>query len=48
MVRHKLSEMSIITAAAVAIMILLGFPNHYIGERVQLLIELLFAKWLRL
>jgi hypothetical protein len=48
MVRHKFKEMSVITAAAVALTILVGFPNYYVGERLQMLIELLFAKWLRL
>jgi hypothetical protein len=46
--RHKFKEMSIITAAVVAVTILVGFPNYYVGERLQMLIELLFAKWLRL
>ena len=48
LVRHKFKEMSIITASAVALTILVGFPDHYMGERLQMLIELLFAKWLRL
>jgi hypothetical protein len=48
MIRHRFKEMSIITAAAVALTILMGFPNYYVGERLQALIELLFAKWLRM
>jgi hypothetical protein len=40
--------MSIITAVAVAVTILVGFPNYYVGERLQALIELLFVNWLRL
>jgi hypothetical protein len=48
MIRHRFKEMSIVTAAAVALTILMGFPNYYVGERLQALIELLFAKWLRM
>ena len=48
MVRHKFKEMSIITAGAVAATIFIGFPDHYIGERLQMLLEILFTKWLRL
>ncbi|MGE5375661.1 MAG: hypothetical protein ACM3XO_11450 [Bacteroidota bacterium] len=40
--------MSIITAAAAALTILMGFANYYVGERLEASIELMFPKWLRM
>ena len=49
MVRHKFKEMTIITALATLAILIIGFPpDYYVGERVQRLIEMLFAKWLSL
>ena len=48
MVHYKFKEMAIITVAAIALTFFIGFPDYYLGERLQTLIELLFAKWLRL
>jgi hypothetical protein len=48
MVRHKFKEMAIITASVTALTILIGFPNYYVGERLQAVIELLITKWLRM
>jgi hypothetical protein len=46
MVRHKLKEMTLITAGVIILTIFIGFPGQYVGERVQIMIEYLFAKWL--
>jgi hypothetical protein len=46
LVHFKFKEMSIITVAAVLLTVFIAFPEQYIGERVQVMIEYLFAKWL--
>lgn len=48
MVRHQFKQMAIITTAAVVATIAFGFPDPARGEQIRQLIELLFAKWLRL
>jgi len=46
MVRHKFKEISIITASTILLTVFIGFPDPYITDRLQLAVELLFAKWL--
>jgi hypothetical protein len=48
MVRHKFKEMAIITAGAILLAVFIGFPDRYVSDRLQLAVELLFAKWLGL
>jgi septation ring formation regulator EzrA len=46
LVRHKFKETAIITAGAILLTVFIGFPDRYISDRLQLAVELLFAKWL--
>jgi hypothetical protein len=48
MVRHKFKEMTLITAGAILLTLFIGFPGHYVAERLQVAVELLFVKWLGL
>ena len=48
MIRHNFKQMAVITTAAVVATIAFGFPDPSRGEQIRQLIELLFAKWLRL
>jgi hypothetical protein len=48
MIRHNFKPMAIITTAAVVVTIAFGFPDPARGEQLRSIIELLFAKWLRL
>jgi hypothetical protein len=48
MVRHKPKEMALVTAGVIVMSAFIGFPGTYIAERLQLALELLFAKWLGL
>jgi hypothetical protein len=48
MVRHKPREMALVTAGVIAMSVFIGFPGTYVAERLQLAIELLFTKWLKM
>ena len=48
LVRHKPKEMAIITTGVIAMSVFIGFPGTYVAERLQLALELLFAKWLKI
>jgi len=48
MIRHNFKPMAIMTTAAVVATIAFGFPDPARGEQLRSIIELLFAKWLRL
>ena len=48
LVRHKPREMALVTASVIAMSVFIGFPGTYVAERLQLAIELLFTKWLKM
>jgi hypothetical protein len=48
MIRHNFKEMALITAGAILLTVFIGFPDSHISDRLQLAVELLFAKWLGL
>lgn len=48
MVHNRPKEMALVTASVIMMSVFIGFPGTYIAERLQLAVELLFAKWLKL
>jgi hypothetical protein len=48
MVHNKPKEIALITAGVIAMSVFIGFPGTYVAERLQFIIEMLFAKWLKI